>query len=455
MFFRSLLHVAATVVSAAAFILALIAGRCEAVSFTGVNLAGAEFGSRLPGTYNSDYTYPTAAEINYFVGKGLNTFRVQFRWERLQPTLNTLLNSTELGRLDAVVTAATSAGAFVLLDPHNYARYWVGGQPGGTETLIGGVTVPNSAFADFWTRIANQYKSNSRVVFNLMNEPNTMPTEQWRDSAQAAINAIRATGATNLILVPGNAWTGAHSWLDNWYGTPNGSAMLSITDPGNNFAFDVHQYLDNDSSGTSSTIVNATIGQQRLVNFTNWLHTNNRRGFLGEFAVANSTIGGSGGQIGDEAIHNMLNYIDANSDVWLGWTWWAAGPWWGNYMFTLEPTNLGQPSQADRPALGVLQQYLAIKGDYNGNGTVEAADYVYWRKHYNQNVTAGTAADGDGNGVIGQSDYGVWRQNFSRTRVAGGSAAGLASVPEPTNCLSFGVFVFVVAAAFHRSDRRR
>ena len=66
----------------------------------------------------------------------------------------------------------------------------------------------------------------------------------------------------------------------------------------------------------------------------------------------------------------------------------------------------------------VLQQHLAIKGDYNGNGSVEASDYVYWRKHLNQNVTAGTAADGDGNGVIGPSDYGIWRQNFGRTRVS-------------------------------------
>src|SRR3954454_17669228 len=190
-----------SVITALVICVVLIAPRCSAVSFTGVNLSSAEFGSRLPGTYNSDYTYPTTSEINYFVSKGLNTFRVPFRWERAQPTLNSAFDATEFSRLDAVVSAATSTGAFVVLDPHNYARYWVGGEPGGTETLIGGAAVPNSAFADFWTRLANKYKSNSRVIFDLMNEPNTMPTEQWRDSAQAAINAIRAVGATNLILV--------------------------------------------------------------------------------------------------------------------------------------------------------------------------------------------------------------------------------------------------------------
>lgn len=35
-----------------------------------------------------------------------------------------------------------------------------------------------------------------------------MPTELWFASVNPTIAAIRATGATNLILVPGNAWTG-------------------------------------------------------------------------------------------------------------------------------------------------------------------------------------------------------------------------------------------------------
>ena len=35
----------------------------------GVNLAGAEFGSNMPGTFNSDYTYPTASELDYYQSK--------------------------------------------------------------------------------------------------------------------------------------------------------------------------------------------------------------------------------------------------------------------------------------------------------------------------------------------------------------------------------------------------
>ena len=74
-----------------------------------------------------------------------------------------------------------------------------------------------------------------------MNEPNTMPTEQWVSASNAAISAIRTAGANNLILVPGNAWTGAHSWSDSWYGTPNATVMRGVVDPGHHFAFELHR----------------------------------------------------------------------------------------------------------------------------------------------------------------------------------------------------------------------
>lgn len=319
-----------------------------AVEYAGVNLSSAEFGeSQLPGTYGSHYTYPTFAEIDYYRAAGMNVIRLPFRWERLQRSLYGGLDGAEFARLSAVVGHATSHGVTVLLDPHNYARY--------NGNLIGSAAVPNAAFADFWSRVAQQFETNPRVWFGLMNEPHDMPTEQWLAAANAAIAAIRAAGAPNLILVPGNAWTGAHSWSQSWYGTPNATVMRGIVDPADNFAFEAHQYLDADSSGTSAQIVSATIGSQRLAGFTSWLRSNGYRGFLGEFAVAGSAIGAG---IGDEALQEVLGHLDANADVWLGWTFWAGGPWWGEYMFTLEPTALGQPNETDRPQLAVMAPHL-------------------------------------------------------------------------------------------------
>ncbi len=53
----------------------------------GVNLAGAEFGTRnVPGVFGTDYTYPTHTEIDYYADKGMGVVRLPFLWERIQHT---------------------------------------------------------------------------------------------------------------------------------------------------------------------------------------------------------------------------------------------------------------------------------------------------------------------------------------------------------------------------------
>jgi endoglucanase len=57
------------------------------LTYTGVNLTGPEYGEGIyPGVDGTNYTYPTTTEVDYFMGKGMNTFRVPFAWERMQPT---------------------------------------------------------------------------------------------------------------------------------------------------------------------------------------------------------------------------------------------------------------------------------------------------------------------------------------------------------------------------------
>jgi hypothetical protein len=66
-----------------------------------------------------------------------------------------------------------------------------------------------------------------------------------------------------------------------------------------------------------------------------------------------------------------------------------------------------------------------LKGDYNGNGTVDAADYVVWRK-----------TDGSMPG------YNLWRANFGRTSGGGAALGAVASVPEPASiALLLGAFL--------------
>lgn len=338
-----------TVVHALILSAAIHPATASPLPLTGVNIAGGEFwlankksifNKGTHAQYGVNYSYPTKNEIDYFAGKGMNIFRYQFLWETLQPKANAPLDKTDLQRLKTSVKYATSRKLVVLLDPHDYARYY--------NDIVGGSKVNASDFADFWKRLAVEFAGDPYVWFGLVNEPNNMPTQQWFEDANAAIAAIRSTGAKNMILVPGNAWTGAHSWTNEDYGgESNAKGILSIKDPLNYWAIEVHQYLDEDSSGTHNEVVSPTIGSERLKTFVDWCRQNKKRAFLGEFGVPVATNG-------EASLHDMLRSMERDNDVWLGWTWWAAGALWHEYLFTIEPKD-GQ----DRPQMAWLQPHIS------------------------------------------------------------------------------------------------
>jgi endoglucanase len=311
----------------------------------GVNLAGAEFGAgdvqdghedpnTVPGVYGTNYTYPTHDEIDYYASKGLDVIRLPFLWERLQLTKLGPLDAAELGRLDDIVNYATSKGLKIEIEPHNYGF--------GFNALVGSAT-QNSDFADLWSKLASHYKSNPNVIFGLMNEPHVQSASEWFDSANAAIAAIRTAGAMQQIFVPGTDFDGAWTWKES--GNQDNSA--EIVDPAHNFAFEVHQYLDNDGSGTHKEVVSATIGVERVTEITQWAEATGNHLFLGEVGVWTD-------QTSLDALSNMLTYIQQHTDVWEGVTYWAGGPWWGSYMFSIEPEN-----GVDKPQMAVLVQHLA------------------------------------------------------------------------------------------------
>jgi T5SS/PEP-CTERM-associated repeat protein len=129
-------------------------------------------------------------------------------------------------------------------------------------------------------------------------------------------------------------------------------------------------------------------------------------------------------------------------------------------------TRTGQFATLDLPALngalawdvkqlytnGVLSVILA--GDYNHNGTVDAADYVVWRDALGQ-TGAGLAADGNGptpgvpDGVVDQLDYDFWRSYYGQTAGSGSGASANAAVPEPAT------LVLLMLTAAGGSFRRR
>ena len=151
----------------------------------------------------------------------------------------------------AQVAAANAAGLYVILDLH-----WAAPTGGGAYPACPMIQA-QAADADhsltFWTSIANTFKNNPAVMFELFNEPflnfdfnpttgnnwtylmkgtggsfsgyvATSLSGNWQNvtytwqiaSYQAMINAVRATGATNVVLVGSDNYTSDLSgWLAN------------------------------------------------------------------------------------------------------------------------------------------------------------------------------------------------------------------------------------------------
>lgn len=78
------------------------------------------------------------------------------------------------------------------------------------------------------------------IHLDLQNEPNGIDASVIASQMQAAVNGIRAGGATNLILAEGTSWTGAWTWTSSG----NAAAFVGFTDPANNFAIGKRNPLD-------------------------------------------------------------------------------------------------------------------------------------------------------------------------------------------------------------------
>lgn len=316
--------------------------RGGALPLRGINLAGGDFAPQvLPGKNGTEYGFPPMQDVETYADFGMQVFRLSFLWERIQPNLYGPLDASQMKLVDQVVQAATARHVLVILDVHNYGKY--------RGRLIGSAEVPNAAFDDLWVKLAKAYKDNAFVAFGLMNEPYKHKADAWAKIAQEAVWAIRKTGARQTILVPGTNFSAAHRWLTKDGELSNGEALRGLKDPANNFAFEAHVYFDKDSSGTHPDCVSETIGPERLSPFTGWLRENDLRGFLGEF-------GSSTDATCLKNLENTLDYMDANKDVWMGWTLWAASRRFGKYMFNIYP-----PDPDKFPQARILRRFIDVQ----------------------------------------------------------------------------------------------
>lgn len=115
--------------------------------------------------------------------------------------------------VDEAVHLAEMAGAYTILDLH-WSNAGVWGES------IAQHRMPDADSLVFWTAVSGTYKNRSAILFDLYNEPHDVDWKTWRDGGivtedgktyespgmQALVDAVRATGAKNVLLVGGLDW---------------------------------------------------------------------------------------------------------------------------------------------------------------------------------------------------------------------------------------------------------
>jgi endoglucanase len=314
----------------------------------GVNLAGAEFAEGyIPGEYGKHYIYPDAGELDYFKSKGLMLIRLPFKWERLQPALFGKLDKTELKQLKKFVSDAEKRRMYIILDLHNYGRRYVDGE----KIIIGTKNLKVEHFADFWQKLAKEMKGYTNIYgHGLMNEPHDMEESEscWFEMAQSAITAIRKVDREKTIIVGGDDWSSAERWREQ------SDTLKYLIDPADKLMFEAHVYFDSDASGSYKKSYDEEgctpeRGIERVKPFVKYLEENNFKGLVGEYGVPHND---------ERWLETMDNFLSYLQNAGVNATYWAAGPWWGNYALRLTP-NEGK----DRPQMKIVEKYIETKPD--------------------------------------------------------------------------------------------
>jgi hypothetical protein len=259
-------------------------------------------------------------------------------------------------------------------------------------------------------------------------------------TANGGLYIARSAGSTGTYLLSGGTTTTDAVHVGGWSFGPGGNGNLTISGSGKLSV--VGTLMIHNSPGSATTFNGGTIDVGSIVNQGTF--TVNKGTLSVSDVTLNSTsildIGLGGLSRGSE-----FGAIPASGNVSLAGSLVvslnAFTPAAGNSFDILDWGNLtGTFSTLQLPALsaGLMwntsQLYTAgilnvtSRGDYNGDGIVNTADYTVWRNSLGQ-TGAALAADGNGNNMIDADDYGVWKMHFGET--VGGASLASNTVPEP------------------------
>jgi hypothetical protein len=319
-------------------------GSGKAVQLRGVNLSGMEFVA-IQGWDPSDPTGAQFGQPNNPKWSALNAWKANIVRIPLNEDSWLGLTCTDTGGavhnadpggnykqfVANLVQQANTAGIYVILDLH-----WAA--PGNSCPMLQSQMADSDHSLAFWTSIANTYKNNPAVMFELFNEPfldfdftgdtwqylmfgtggsfSGYPasgnTGVWENvqtpwtiaSYQAMIDAVRATGATNVVLIGSVSYTADLSgWLSH-----------KPTDPIGQMAATWHPYPGGGTWGTPAWA---------QPSYAPEIFTEVQSILAAGIPVIATETGDqdSAGTVGAPLVNTITTFADANGVSVLGWTW--------------------------------------------------------------------------------------------------------------------------------------
>jgi hypothetical protein len=379
---------------------------------TPVVLRGAMVESSL--AYNNQYNQCLGGDATKCPEYKLNptVFAAMAGWHMNAVRINTsgwmYQETNYMSRLDTIVSQANAAGLYVVIDFHDDQQ---SGSPYGS-----GAEVLKAEDEAYWQFLANHYKNNGDVLFDLINEPNFASANQWLNgggtvtgsTGQTAnvlgyndvVAAIRATGATQIIVVEGHeAATG----------------NLRVNDPSVMYTEHTYSGVINDDPTYWSSKWGNLIDNYPL--------------YYGEWAVLpdkdSVDCTGLTSQNAGQITADFLDYMNTHH---ISWTAWEFGPpRLVSSESTLTPTTFvaqlptvgaswsckDSVTQQNPNTLGMgrdVKNFLSfIRGDANNDGAVSVFDLSIVLSHYSQ---AYGASDFNSDGTVNIFDLSILLSNY-------------------------------------------
>lgn len=296
----------------------LVNGSGKTVVLRGADTSGTEYACVSENSIFDGSQEASPSSIAAMRSWGFNAARVELNescWLGIQGVASSVSGPAYQKAIENYVAALEAAGMYVIIDLHFSST-------GGKRPATRQEPMPDENYApDFWVSVAQAFKGDPGVIFDLFNEPypnkNTDSTAAWKcvtegsaggtctgfrykaAGLQQLLDDVRYVGATNVVIAGGPQYAGD---LDQW-------ATYAPVDPVHQLAASIHIYWKNPKHPEWSPCYASSCWNQ----------------VLAPLSATVPIVVGELGELdcGDSLYPPFLNFADQHGISYLAWAWFA------------------------------------------------------------------------------------------------------------------------------------